>query len=57
MLILSDREVANLKAYLQRISQESRKPVQKQHRIFNITQRAALIIKTAERRKRNTLNF
>ena len=57
MLILNDREAEALKAHLQRITLESSKPVQKQHRIFNITQKAFLIIKKAERRQRNTINF
>lgn len=55
MLTLSDREAAALKAQLQRISDESLKPVQRKHRIYNYTSKALLILKRAERRNKNTL--
>lgn len=57
MITLSDRELASLKAELLRICTESRKPVQRQHKIYNIAQKASLIIKKAERRQRDTLNL
>ena len=57
MLTLSDRELTALKAQLQRISDESLKPVQRKHRIYNYTSKALLILKRAERRQKGTLNF
>lgn len=57
MITLCDRELESLKEQLQRISAESMKQTQRKHSIYNMVQKASLVIKRAERRQKNTLNF
>lgn len=57
MLILSDKELTALKTLLKRISEESGKPVQRKYKVYNMTQKVQLIIKKAERRQKNTIDF
>lgn len=57
MIILSDRELAALKAQLHKISDESLKETQRKRSIYNTTSKAILILKKAERRQKGRINF
>lgn len=57
MLILNSKELVALNMFLKRISEESEKPVQRKFKIYNMIQKVQLIIKKAERRQKNKIDF